>query len=66
MQHTNNRRGKRNYAQERVSLPCGCILADKNSEVRVELCQDHSKGYRNSDASKEDFHPENVHLTQKE
>ena len=58
--------GEKEMLQERVSLPCGCILADKNSEVRVELCQDHSKGYRNSDASKEDFHPENVHLTQKE
>jgi hypothetical protein len=43
--------------QKRISLPCGCTLADKNSEVRVELCQEHSKGYRNSKASKEDFHP---------
>jgi hypothetical protein len=49
--------------QKRISLPCGCILADKNSEVRVDLCQEHSKGYRNSKASKEDFHPENVNLT---
>jgi hypothetical protein len=33
--------------QERISLPCGCILADKNSELRVELCREHSKSYRN-------------------
>ncbi len=49
--------------QEKISLPCGCILADKNFEVRVELCREHSKSYRNSEASKEDYHPENVSLT---
>jgi hypothetical protein len=49
--------------QEKISLPCGCILADKNSEVRVELCREHSKSYRNSEASKADYHPENVSLT---
>jgi hypothetical protein len=44
----------------RITLPCGCVLADKNSEIMVDLCREHSNDYLQSEASREDFHPENI------